>query len=118
MDTLASASLGMSELSCDVILLITSYLDDVSYVHLWISCKRYCLLLRSEAFLRQLFRHRHPWGLSPQDLHRGFANIINCPTVTYIKDRTFVNHYRSGRLNFVFDIFERLFLLKGEHLYD
>lgn len=96
--------------------LICAYLDDVSYTHLWITCKRYCVLLRCEVFLRVLFRDRHTESLSLTDLRRGFSNIIKFPTTTYFRDQIHINRYLYGKEHVLFDIFDRMWVIEPHGL--
>lgn len=106
----------MDTLCGDMILSICFYLDDPSYISLWITSKRYCVLLRNEKFLRTLFRDRNIDNLSLCDLRRGFKNIIHRPTVTCFAGKKFINHYLLGNNEFLFDIFERLWIVQLDGL--
>lgn len=103
--------MNINTLSSDILLLICSNLDDLSYVHLYLTCRRYHSLLKSELFLRTLFRSRGSSSLSVQDLQRGFSFIISRHTNEYRKENT-------GRMIaglYRIDIFGRLFR-KYKHL--
>lgn len=96
-----------------MILSICAYLDDTSYVYLFITNKRYFHLLRSETFLRTLFRDRRVQELTLFNLRRGLYNIIHSPTVTYIGERKLHNHYlHSDNDNVLLDMFERISLIR------
>lgn len=99
-----------------MILCVCAYLDDTSYVHLFITSKRYFHLLRSEPFLRTLFRDRRPQGLTLSALRRGLYNIIHSPTVTYSYGRK-DNHYLTSYENLLIDMFERISLLRKDKIY-
>lgn len=101
----------------DLLLSICSYLDDDSYVHLWITCTKFHRLLKSLIFLRSLFHKHDINGLTLPDLQRGFRNIAIAPTVTYCGEEKLYNRYRWGYEKFLLDIFGRVYVLQGGEIH-